>query len=45
MSNTKFDVLVVEDKDLIARQLAIYVSGNRWLNEVFSASASRAFVT
>jgi len=41
MSNTKFDVLVVEDKDLIARQLAIYVSGNRWLNHAGTAGSEQ----
>ena len=41
MTNTKFDVLVVEDKDLIARQLAIYVSGNRWLNHAGTAGSEQ----
>lgn len=41
MSNTKFDVLVVEDKELIARQLAVYVSGNRWLNHAGTAASEQ----
>jgi DNA-binding response OmpR family regulator len=44
MNNAKFDVLVVEDKDIIARQLAIYVSGNRWLNHAGTAASEEQAV-
>jgi response regulator of citrate/malate metabolism len=44
MSDGKFDVLVVEDKDVIARQLAKCVSENRWLNHAGTAASERAAI-
>ena len=44
MTNDKFDVLVVEDKDVIARQLAKCVSENRWLNHAGTAASEQAAI-
>lgn len=44
MTNGKFDVLVVEDKGVIARQLAKCVSENRWLNHAGTAASEQAAI-
>jgi response regulator of citrate/malate metabolism len=44
MTNAKFDVLVVEDKEVIARQLAKCVSDNRWLNHAGTAASEQAAI-
>jgi response regulator of citrate/malate metabolism len=41
MTNTKFGVLVVEDMDRIAKQLATYICGNRWLDHAGTAASER----